>query len=64
MNFDEYLEEALASDDELRKEYELLKAKCSGCVYENEDGSTEAVSNCVCCSRQVDFAKHDNYKRK
>lgn len=37
---------------------------CSGCVYENTYGSTTAISNCVCCSRNVDYAKKDNYKTK
>ena len=37
---------------------------CRGCVYEDADGSTTAISNCVCCSRNVDFAKNDYYKRK
>ena len=37
---------------------------CAGCVYEDTDSSTEDMGNCVCCSRMVDFAKHDNYKRK
>lgn len=37
---------------------------CSGCVYEDADGSTPAISNCICCSRNVDYAKNDYYKRK
>ena len=37
---------------------------CSGCVYEDADGSTGAISNCVCCSRKVDFAKNDYYKKR
>lgn len=37
---------------------------CSGCVYEDADGSTVAISNCVCCSRVNDFAKNDYYKKK
>jgi hypothetical protein len=37
---------------------------CSGCVYEDVDGSTPAISNCVCCSRNVDFAKNDYYRKK
>lgn len=37
---------------------------CSGCVYEDIDDSTSAISNCVCCSRMVDFAKNDNYKKR
>ena len=44
MNFDEYLENALSSDDELRKEYDTLKSKevkvicpkCGNCmIYKN-----------------------------
>lgn len=37
---------------------------CSGCVYEDADGSTPAISNCVCCSRNVDFAKKDYYRKR
>ena len=37
---------------------------CSGCVYEDADDSTVAISNCVCCSRNVEFAKNDYYKSK
>ena len=37
---------------------------CSGCVYEDADGSTDAISNCVCCNRNVDFALSDNYRKK
>ena len=37
---------------------------CSGCVYEDADGSTEGVGNCVCCSRMVEAAKNDYYKKK
>lgn len=37
---------------------------CAGCVYEDADGSTTEISNCVCCSRNVDFAKNGNYKER
>lgn len=36
---------------------------CSGCIYENIDDTTDAISTCVCCSRKVDFAKYDYYMR-
>lgn len=44
--------------------FEPIENSCSGCVYEDADGSTAAISNCICCSRNVDFTKNDNYKRK
>lgn len=37
---------------------------CSGCVYENIDDTTEDISKCVCCKRNVDYAKNDYYMRK
>lgn len=37
---------------------------CSGCIYEYTDGSTSDISNCGCCSRNVDYAKNDNYRAK
>lgn len=37
---------------------------CSGCIYENTDGSTEDIGNCVCCSRNSEFAKNDYYRKK
>lgn len=37
---------------------------CSGCVYEDADGSTEDIGNCVCCSRNYEFAKNDYYQKK
>ena len=37
---------------------------CTGCVYEDADGSTAAISNCVCCSRNVDYAKSDYYRKR
>ena len=64
MNFDEYLAETLANDEDLRKEYESLMERCSGCIYENIDDTTDAISNCVCCRRKVEFAKNDYYKKK
>ena len=36
---------------------------CSGCIYENIDDTTDAISTCACCSRKVDFAKYDYYMR-
>lgn len=48
----------------LTTEEEMNTSNCSGCVYEDSDGSTTAVSNCVCCSRNVHFAKNDNYRKK
>ena len=37
---------------------------CSGCVYENIDDTTKDISKCVCCKRNVDYAKNDYYMRK
>ena len=37
---------------------------CSGCVYEDADGSTEDIGNCVCCNRMVETAKNDYYRKK
>lgn len=37
---------------------------CCGCVYENIDDTTEDISKCVCCKRNVDYAKNDYYMRK
>lgn len=34
---------------------------CADCVYEDADGSTPDISNCIDCSRICDFAKNDNY---
>ena len=45
-------------------EKEMENSPCAGCVYENADDSTPAISNCVCCSRMVDYAKNDYYKKK
>ena len=47
--------------DERSKENENT---CSGCIYEDADGSTATISNCVCCSRNVEFAKNDYYRSK
>ena len=44
--------------------FKPIKNGCTGCVYEDADGSTSAISNCVCCSRNVDYAKNDYYKKK
>ena len=37
---------------------------CCGCVYENIDDTTENISKCVCCKRNVEYAKNDYYIRK
>ena len=37
---------------------------CYGCIYENIDDTTENISKCVCCKRNVDYAKNDYYMRK
>ena len=39
------------------------ESSCSGCIYENVDDSTVAISNCICCNRLVDTAKNDYYKK-
>lgn len=62
---DKFLE-SIGVPKELREDITLedeVDTSCSGCVYEDNDGSTVAISNCVCCSRNVPFAKNDNYKR-
>lgn len=41
-----------------------MKLTCQGCIYEDLDGSTEEISNCVCCNRISEYAKYDNYKKK
>ena len=46
------------------KMFKPIEKNCSGCIYKNVDGSTTDISNCVCCSRMVDFAKNDYYRRK
>lgn len=43
---------------------ETKENSCSGCVYENVDDTTDAISNCVCCSRMSEFAKKDYYRKK
>lgn len=40
------------------------ETSCFGCIYEDADGLTDAISNCVCCSRMCEFAKNDNYRKK
>ena len=37
---------------------------CYGCIYENIDDTTEEIGKCVCCKRNVDYAKNDYYMRK
>lgn len=49
----------------LRKEDERMNNNtCCGCVYENIDDTTENISKCVCCKRNVEYAKNDYYMRK
>ena len=49
---------------DLRKEDGKKDNTCCGCVYENIDDTTEDISKCVCCKRNVDYAKNDYYMRK
>ena len=56
---DEFIQKAY---DETQKR--RVENDCSGCVYEDADGLTTAISNCVCCSRNVEFAKNDYYVKK
>jgi hypothetical protein len=37
---------------------------CCGCVCENIDDTTEDIAKCVCCKRNVEYAKNDYYMRK
>jgi hypothetical protein len=46
------------------KMFEPLENNCDGCVYENVDDTTNVISNCVCCKRNVDFAKNDYYTKR
>ena len=46
------------------KMFEPIEKGCSGCAYEDADGSTSAISNCVCCSRNIEYAKNDYYRKK
>ena len=50
--------------DDMRKEDGKKDNTCCGCVYENIDDTTEDISKCVCCKRNVDYAKNDYYMRK
>lgn len=34
---------------------------CSGCVYENLDGTTSDIGICVSCRRNNDIARNDYY---
>ena len=51
---------AIKTEDESNNSHK----DCSGCVYEDADGSTEDIGNCVCCNRMVDYAKNDYYRKK
>lgn len=58
MNFDEYFAEALANDDELRKEYEALKAEWIMATDDFDDGNGSRVyPHCSKCYRGV--YRHD-----
>jgi hypothetical protein len=35
---------------------------CFGCIYEDTEDTTDLISNCVCCNRNNELAKNDNYK--
>ena len=61
MNKSEYLRWLI---DKQRKEDERMDNTCSGCVYENIDDTTEDIAKCVCCKRNVEYAKNDYYMRK
>ena len=51
--------------DKQRKEDERMDNNtCCGCIYENIDDTTENISKCVCCKRNVEYAKNDYYMRK
>lgn len=50
--------------DEEEEEEKNNNNTCRGCVYENIDDTTEDISKCVCCKRNVDYAKNDYYTRK
>lgn len=50
--------------DDYVEDEDLVDSACSGCVYEDADGSTEDIGNCVCCSRMNDAAKNDYYTKK
>lgn len=63
---DKFLE-SIGMSKELREDITLeeeMDTSCSGCVYEDCDGSTSDISNCVCCSRNIEYAKNDYYRKK
>lgn len=42
----------------------VMDNTCCDCVYENIDDTTEDIAKCVCCKRNVEYAKNDYYMRK
>ncbi len=65
MNISEYLR-FLIEKERKEQRNEVLKSDnlCCGCIYENIDDTIGDISKCVCCKRNVDFAKNDYYMRK
>lgn len=53
-----------ATCDSVPRIEDNIENGCSGCIHEDADGSTDAISNCVCCSRMSGFAKKDYYRKK
>ena len=49
---------------EIIEHNKMVDNPCYDCVYENIDDATEDISKCVCCKRNVDYAKNDYYMRK
>lgn len=49
---------------EIIEHNKMVDNPCYGCVYENIDDTTEDIEKCVCCKRNVDFAKNDYYTQK
>lgn len=49
---------------EIIEHNKMVDNPCYGCVYENIDDTTEDIGKCVCCKRNVDFAKNDYYTQK
>ena len=52
------------SDTPACDKFKPIVNKCYGCFYENVDDTTDSISNCVCCSRMVEFAKEDHYVKR
>ena len=52
-----------AIEDMMQNEGIEIENSCSGCIYENANDTTDAISNCVCCSRINDMAKNDYYRK-